>query len=1252
MSRWGARTARHGNDTPAQGGNQNEVENLMHHASRSRSGGLLARLGTRTPRAPRHRGESATRQRGWSRRKRITSSVASGGVVAGVVLVSLLAGAPAQAASNVPMPQTPTWGWSYAYTGTGTINAPLNLDNSKIYVANVASPWLAAMSSDASGQVIPSANTTGVITSGTSNGGWILADPGSASTIALDGGGAAGERTQAMYFWSYGGVTAVSASAIGGATPPSSGSYTPVFAITTGSARPNTVYFVPDSSTGEWAGGEVSQSNGYIYFGGNYAANINGSTGNYDMLIFDPATGAYNKSGPLKPATPTDSISSGSVASDMAIDAAGDAYLMVSGVSGGKLPTTGATTTTTWLVKVHPGQPGDWTYSKVMPLWYDSNGDGKGDQALTSAGSATYGMSFFGGKLYYLYAAGNTVRVIDPLSGVVTSVPGSTTGGGVPRDLASGQAAAVVTGTVYHDADADGALDGGETGVAGQTVLLYDGSGTVVSTQTTNGSGAYSFLLASARATYYVRVAQPQVPVGTAMVNATQTFATGSSLNGLNPVTQQSHGGEGTGAPRAPYVDPPAGALGSTTSLSSIAAYSKVTITSGNDVSTADFGISATGSYGDAPTSYKSTAAQKGPQHVENPNGSRVVMGEERGAFGDGDNANGHASDDGVTLSLNGTQQPMANQAFVVGNTYRLAATLGGDHAETAKVNAWLAPTNSGDTGTFPNTATASATSNGTAANFSLSPTGSPSGGLSKTWLRVGATTNTGITAPDNGTGQYAPALGSVASQTQTWTSDGEVEDYPVYMANALVRLAVTTDTPGTFTFPTVSNVSSTAPFASNDSIDVSTANTLTYATMANAVISTAGDVVFTTGAVPPNSVLTRARVIDNITGAVVGNPLATIDAVAQSGDTITVPAAMLADGSGDLTLELSYQAVPVLALNQADGQNDSTMGRDLHFTLTSTVPLDPDSLTPSDIQVSATPVGETIDASRLNPRVDSIRPVPGSNDTQFDVVVRVDDSARVTATLAAGTVSTPETGLANPHAATSSDAAITFINPLRATPQTFTLVTGEPHGKDYVVGTRAGAPVPTSNVTIAQTVTQPDGTPSLTLSADSAEIASGSSAADAINVTAAAGDVAANTATSISMTVTSDDPNYDGLVGPVVSPLLFSTDPTIQITKQAYVAMTDTSSAARVVATGMLAPSGSRLTDGQAVCFVYTVRNTSADDWATNLVNVTVTDTDTRLGRNGVIGTIASIPAGGAPVQLFGCTTMTPVDTTAAAGR
>ncbi|NKY24423.1 hypothetical protein [Cellulomonas denverensis] len=357
---------------------------------------------------------------------------------------------------------------------------------------------------------------------------------------------------------------------------------------------------------------------------------------------------------------------------------------------------------------------------------------------------------------------------------------------------------------------------------------------------------------------------------------------------------------------------------------------------------------------------------------------------------------------------------------------------------------------------------------------------------------------------------------------------------------------------------------------------------------------------------------------------------------------------------AGDTTASSQYSRValidgtcqPELTIDQADDQNDPTLARDLHFTVRSSMALDPASLTAEDLALTATATADTIDAARLNPRVVSVTPVAGSDNTEFDVIARVDDSATVTASLGAGTV-TSELGLANSQPAASTDNQITFTNPLVVDPPKFTLVTGEPNGKDYTIGLRPGAPEPGAELTFTATVDQTGVTHGVALSTTSPVIAVDAEQTDPITVTAAEGQVTANTRVVIAHEVSSADPNYDGLVVPSVTPHLFATDPTVQITKRAYTEVTDSSSPAQIEATGTEALSGTRLVDGQAVCWVYTVTNVSADDWATSLTGITVTDSDTRLGTGGVIGTIGTLGIG-EQQKLSACAVLIPTDTTA----
>ncbi|MCL2468156.1 MAG: hypothetical protein FWF02_11275 [Micrococcales bacterium] len=330
----------------------------------------------------------------------------------------------------------------------------------------------------------------------------------------------------------------------------------------------------------------------------------------------------------------------------------------------------------------------------------------------------------------------------------------------------------------------------------------------------------------------------------------------------------------------------------------------------------------------------------------------------------------------------------------------------------------------------------------------------------------------------------------------------------------------------------------------------------------------------------------------------------------------------------------------PTLTINQAAGMDDPTMARDLHFTLASSVSLDPASLTADDIVLTATPVPQTIDSSRLAPRVVSITQV-GTTATVFDVLVRVDDSARVSVAVGAHAVLTG-TGKTNLEAATSTDDTITYLNPLRVEPPDLLVVRGDPNARAFTVEVDQAAPVPTADLTFTATA---DHSGDLTLSTSTFVVAAGSLRSPPVTVTAVGIDVTRY----VAMVVESADTNYDGVVVPQVTVRLYGADPRVQVTKQAYTDVTDTSSPARVQATGKHVPSGSRLVVGQAVCFVYTVTNTSDTDEATTLTDLVVTDSDTRLGADGTIATVAALGPG-RTAQLFACTTLVAVDTTAGA--
>ncbi|WP_147794683.1 hypothetical protein [Cellulomonas sp. Y8] len=357
------------------------------------------------------------------------------------------------------------------------------------------------------------------------------------------------------------------------------------------------------------------------------------------------------------------------------------------------------------------------------------------------------------------------------------------------------------------------------------------------------------------------------------------------------------------------------------------------------------------------------------------------------------------------------------------------------------------------------------------------------------------------------------------------------------------------------------------------------------------------------------------------------------------------VPGGQLASTQISRALTITGSCRVDLSIDQAADQNDPTLARDLHYTVKSTLPLDPGTFTPDSLTVTAEPTDDTIDAERLNPRAVSVTPVAGTGNTEFTVVAQVDDSAVVTAAIEPGRV-TAEAGVTNIGAATSSDNQITFVNPVVVDPPAVALVVGSGEEAEYALGVRPGAPVPSDDLRFSTALDARGTELGVTLGTPDPEIRAGSGTTGPLPVTVGSPDLDENgLSVSVGHAVTSADRNYDGLVVGALDVRLFSTNPNLEITKQAFVDVGDPTSPASVLATGTEAPAGSRLSDGQAVCWVYTVTNTSADDWASVLTDVSVRDTDTRLGSDGLIGTLPELGVG-AVHRLHACAVLIPSDT------
>ena len=567
-----------------------------------------------------------------------------------------------------------------------------------------------------------------------------------------------------------------------------------------------------------WSGGEVIQQTGEIFFGGGECSNINN---HYRMMIFNPQTYQYVYSGRLMPKTSADNIfgttdgcpvQNGYVASDFALDANGNAYLQVMGTGG-----------TMYMVRVVPDRTagGTWYYN-VLGRFRAAPGQGSAATNYANTGIAEkylYGSAFFNGYLYVtMYGSsngtlGNVLVRIDPMSNMVYSLGvglSGATGNGYIQDLASGQTAQVVQGTVYNDANANGSIESGEVGVPDVTVAAYgkNTSGQYVfrGYKTTDASGDYAFLLAG-DGDYIFRVVQPQING----VNAVQTWADGAVKTAPNSsvsITAKCIGGDVTaeaggvceGAKAMPAPDPALpddSAIGTSTATqpADMPIYTMVSIRGDELVGDADFGITTQASYGDAAAGPSSlTTAPYAPVHVNGVT-KQVWLGSELGK-NSLNTAQGHsATDDGVFINSVEGAIPLQDNTLAATRSYNLASTVSGPSASSAQIKGWVTgvgnnnwnttarwtPTVSGDTATgsfkYQDSGTVPANSNGQ--------------------LRAQVSTAT-INAPTNTAGEYQALNGS---STQNWATPGEIEDYAFKLHDAVYRpAAVTTGGEGNFT--------------------------------------------------------------------------------------------------------------------------------------------------------------------------------------------------------------------------------------------------------------------------------------------------------------------------------------------------------------------------------------------------------------------------------------------------------------------
>jgi adhesin/invasin len=686
-----------------------------------------------------------------------------------------------------------------------------------------------------------------------------------------------------------------------------------VLDVTSG-ASSGTTFTVPRPGTSPytWAGGEVNQATGEIYFSAGDGAQI---TTNYEIMIYDPISPSHptRMSGRLIPDTPADTLTGTAdtrIGSDMAIDAEGNIYVL-------------AGASTKRLIKVVPGATGEWRYSRATDLhWSLGN-------SLTTAN--IYGMAFFDGALVVL-SEGNGLHAIDGTSGEITeiigSVPDSRLDGSAARDLASCQMPPIVRGSVYNDANGDGSIAASESGIAGIAVQVYEATGGRSGGMATNARGEYTLMLPDVDEDYYVRIAQPQI----GGINAAQTWASATSSQSGTVVAACAAGGAAspervTPGPcagnRADNIDPSTIAAGQVTSQAAF--WSRAHLTTRERILDADFAFSTMSSWGDAPESLDSLADDDGPNHVAPPATNRVWLGETVSTQADGEprtGADAHASDDGAVIVLAGGHEvPLADAIVVPSGSYPIRAAVSGSAAATANVRVWEARLSGTGRDASSWTSTPIITGQGgttgtVSGTWTLQNTQtSSSATTSNAYLRVRASTTANLGRVN--TSSSPPRVGTSAANTTPWFNDGEVEDYRVYVARSVVRVrAVTEGSPGgPFTF-TLSNVQSTAPSTTLDQITTSATGVPELSRAAHVVTTTGSPVTLTTSGMP-NNWRASGTTCASATGASI--------AVTTTGDATTIPGTALASRT-DVTCTVTFARTgPVASLIVTSGTRPVT---------------------------------------------------------------------------------------------------------------------------------------------------------------------------------------------------------------------------------------------------------------------------------------------------------------------------------------
>ncbi|MDR2895354.1 MAG: Ig-like domain-containing protein, partial [Propionibacteriaceae bacterium] len=511
-------------------------------------------------------------------------------------------------------------------------------------------------------------------------------------------------------------------------------------------------------------------------------------------------------------------------AADFGMDAQGNMFMFVSA------PIIGESDGAASLVRISPARDDDgnflngsqsqpWTYNVVRKLHSDNPNIVMDQSAIWSPGTGIMNGHFLAGGYINVYdstaAYGSTtgpnlgaaptlntsisgtasrMMAIDPLAGTMkisTSTENenpalSSAIGRIYRDNASQQMLTVISGRVVNDVNGNGEYEDDEPGIQGVELPIYDENNVLMGIALTAADGRYDAIV-PAEGTFQVRVSQPRINgVNAAMtwgeVNADQNDAIIHCLRGD---IQYGHG-TCYGALDRPYYAPMYGEVGEQGDNSQWPYYATVTMVTDEEVPEVNFGFTTYGSYGDS-ASGPATVTAGAPVHVNGIQPS-LWMGDALGSYSGPDTKDAHVdTDDGVFVKTNaGALLPMDDQLLAASHAYNLSATLSGDRADEAFVTGW--------TSTSPNASSWNATAKWTPTNNGTSAEGSFQYGTN---IRVNGTPTVPfranaslveITAPTNADNQYQAQTGDT---TVPWVTSGEIEDYQVRLATAVLRPAV-----------------------------------------------------------------------------------------------------------------------------------------------------------------------------------------------------------------------------------------------------------------------------------------------------------------------------------------------------------------------------------------------------------------------------------------------------------------------------